>query len=54
MAATTILGLLWASWHIPLIGVTGGGWDAFRMTPSELVPVAITFVSIAAHAFWYT
>lgn len=54
MAATTILGVLWAAWHIPLIGATGGGWEAFRMTPSDLVPVVITFISIATHAFWYT
>lgn len=54
MAATTILGVLWAAWHIPLIAATGGGWEAFRMSGAELVPVSITFLSIATHAFWYT
>lgn len=54
MAATSILGVLWAAWHIPLIAVTGGGLEAFRMSGAELVPVAVTFLSIATHAFWYT
>jgi membrane protease YdiL (CAAX protease family) len=54
MVATSILGVLWAAWHIPLIAVTGGGWDAFRMSGAELLPVAITFLSVTAHAFWYT
>ncbi len=54
MVATSILGMLWAAWHIPLIAATGGGWEAFRMSGAELVPVAITFLSIATHAFWYT
>lgn len=54
MAATSILGVLGAAWHITLISTTGGGWGAFRMSGAELLPVAITFLSIATHAFWYT
>lgn len=54
LAASAIFGVLWAAWHIPLIATRGGGWEAFRMSGAELVPVAITFLSIATHAFWYT
>jgi membrane protease YdiL (CAAX protease family) len=54
MGGTTILGVLWALWHIPLIGATGGGWSAFLLTWDNVIPFAITLVSITAHAFWYT
>jgi membrane protease YdiL (CAAX protease family) len=54
MGATLILGVFWALWHVPLIGATGGGWNAFALTWAEMIPVAITLVSITAHAFWYT
>lgn len=54
VAATSILGMLWAAWHIPLIAVAGGGWEAFRVSSAELIPIGMTFLSIATHAFWYT
>lgn len=54
MGATMILGVLWALWHIPLIGATGGGWSAFLLTRADMIPFAVTLVSISAHAFWYT
>jgi membrane protease YdiL (CAAX protease family) len=54
VAATLLLGIAWAFWHLPLIAVRGGGMGAFAMDPSELLTVAVTIVSIATHAFWYT
>lgn len=52
--ATLGLGVLWALWHIPLIGLRGGGFGAFVMSGPEWVAIGLTFVSITAHAFWYT
>lgn len=53
-SATLILGLLWALWHIPLIGVRGGGFQAFLLSGPELIAIGITLISITTHAFWYT
>lgn len=52
--ATLCLGCFWAIWHIPLIGVREGGLANFVMTAPEWLAVGLTFVSITAHAFWYT
>ena len=53
-AATLMLGLVWALWHLPLLGLSAR-IGAETMAPGRLALVtAITVVSITLHAFWYT
>ncbi|MCQ0987190.1 CPBP family intramembrane glutamic endopeptidase [Jiella marina] len=52
--ATLVLGVVWALWHLPLIGVRGGGFGAFWMSGPELLAAGLTLLSITTHAFWYT
>jgi membrane protease YdiL (CAAX protease family) len=54
LRATLLLGLIWALWHLPLLGLTGAQLMAV-LSPVELAAlIALTLVSIAVHAFWYT
>lgn len=52
MLATLGLGVLWALWHIPLIGVNGGGFGAFILSGPERIAIGLTLISITTHAFW--
>jgi len=52
--ATLVVGVVWALWHLPLIGVRGGGFGAFWMNGPELLAAGLTLLSITTHAFWYT
>lgn len=52
LPATLILGLVWALWHLPLLGMDPA---AFDLPLSDLLTrVGLLLVSITAHAFWYT
>lgn len=54
VAATCILGVVWAVWHLPLLAinpdVASGALDLWHI----LMVAGVTLVSITTHAFWYT
>lgn len=52
LAATFLLGLVWAFWHLPLLGTSPG---ALAAPAGEIATrILLLLVSITAHAFWYT
>ena len=52
LPATTLLGAIWAAWHLPLLLLNPA---AATMPPAALGAMAATlFVSVTLHAFWYT
>jgi membrane protease YdiL (CAAX protease family) len=52
--STLILGIVWAVWHLPLLGADPafqtGEVQGIQMT----IKVALLLLSITCHAFWYT
>lgn len=54
VAATLILGTVWALWHLPLLATSPDILSGAMSLPAIGVVAGVTFLSIAAHAFWYT
>jgi membrane protease YdiL (CAAX protease family) len=54
MRSTFILGSVWALWHLPLLARDPEVMQGTVGLTALAVTVAVTFVSITAHAFWYT
>lgn len=54
VAATTLLGAVWAFWHVPILAANPDVASG-AISPGEVLFVAgVTLVSIMTHAFWYT
>lgn len=52
LTATLVLGLVWAFWHLPLLGTSPEALDA--PIQDIALRVLLLIASITAHAFWYT
>lgn len=52
--ATSILGVVWALWHLPLLA-TNPDVASGAASPQDILLIAgVTLISITTHAFWYT
>ncbi|MEO1144395.1 MAG: CPBP family intramembrane glutamic endopeptidase [Cyanobacteria bacterium J06638_22] len=52
--ATLILGIVWALWHLPLLGSDPAVQTGEVQGTQILAKVALLLLSITCHAFWYT
>lgn len=54
IAATFILGIAWALWHLPLLAINPDVASGTISVGQTLVIAVVTLISITTHAFWYT
>ncbi len=54
VAATALLGSVWALWHAPLLLANPDLLSGAMSAGAIAAVVGVTFVSIMVHAFWYT
>jgi len=54
VVATSILGLVWALWHLPLLATNPDVVSGAIGMGQILLIAGVTLVSITTHAFWYT
>jgi len=52
--ATVILGLVWALWHLPLLGVGATSANDAADPAQMVLAIGILLFSVTIHAFWYT
>jgi membrane protease YdiL (CAAX protease family) len=52
--ATSILGIVWALWHLPLLATNPDVASGAIGIGQILFIATVTLISIATHAFWYT
>lgn len=52
--ATSILGLVWALWHLPLLAANPDVASGAIGVGQILFITVVTLISITTHAFWYT
>ncbi|PSN20550.1 CPBP family intramembrane metalloprotease [filamentous cyanobacterium CCP5] len=54
IVATTVLGIVWALWHLPLLAVNPDVASGAIGPGQILFITTTTLISITTHAFWYT
>jgi len=52
--ATLILGLVWALWHLPLLGLGATSANAAADPAQTVLATGVLLFSVTIHAFWYT